>query len=660
MKKSFYKTLYQSVILLFSIFILITILFNAFLSYNNFITEKEKMRDDIINSKKAIMKNKVDFFITDIESSRKKLQEKTKQELQKRVEVAYNIAENLYKTQHNNPNIQSIIIESLRELKFYDIGDQYVFMTKLDGTFLLVSGLKHLEGKNVFNLTTESNTKSIHAIIDMVKKEKKGFFEYKWQNHNTLKFEEKISYFKYFEPFDCYIGTGVFLKDIEEKLKKHFLAKIDNFRFGENLENYIFSASYDGISYTEPAKGKNMYEATDINGLKVVQELIKVAKKGSGFLQYALPLGKDKQLDKISYVVGIDKWQLYVGFGETLKDMNQTIENKKQELLSELYTDITISLFFGMIFLVLFYLILHKLKVQVSTDIENLMKSIFELVNNNKAIELQTIKFKEFEQISIQTNQLLKNKIEIEKNLKEKEMLLYQQSKMASMGELLENIAHQWRQPLSIITVESSGIQAKKEYGQLDDKYLDEALEHINENANYLSNTIDDFRNFFISNVKKENFTSQEIINTTFKLLKTRNKVNNIKIIEDIENISITSYKNPLLQVLLIILNNSYDALEKIEYEKYIFIHILKKENNIEIFIKDNAGGIKPKNLDKIFEPYYTTKHRANGTGIGLYMAREIIMKQLHGNITATNKKYKYKKKEYLGAQFIITFPASV
>jgi len=660
MKKSFYKTLYQSVILLFSIFILITILFNAFLSYNNFITEKEKIKDDIINSKKAVMKNKVDFFITDIESSRKKLQEKTKQELQKRVEVAYNIAENLYKTQQNNPNIQSIIIESLRELKFYDIGDQYVFMTKLDGTFLLVSGLKHLEGKNVFNLTTESNKKSIHDIIDMVKTQKKGFFKYKWQNHNTLKFEQKISYFKYFKPFDCYIGTGVFLTDIEEKLKKHFLAKIDNFRFGENLENYIFSASYDGISYTEPAKGKNMYEATDINGLKVVQELIKVAKKGSGFLQYALPLGKNEKLDKISYVVGIDQWKLYVGFGETLNDMNQTIENKKQELLSELYTDIIISLFFGMIFLILFYMILHKLQVLISTDIENLMKSIFDLVNKNKEIELQTIKFKEFEEISIQTNQLLKNKIEIEKNLKEKEMLLYQQSKMAALGELLENIAHQWRQPLSIITVESSGIQAKKEYGQLDDKYLEEALEHINENANYLSNTIDDFRNFFVSNVKKENFTSQEIIDTTFKLLKTRNKIHNIEIIQSIENIHITSYKNQLLQVLLIILNNSYDALEKIDYEKYIFIHIIKKENTIEISIKDNAGGIKLKNLEKIFEPYFTTKHRANGTGIGLYMAREIIMKQLHGNITATNKKYKYKKKEYLGAQFIITFPASV
>jgi signal transduction histidine kinase len=659
-KKSLYTTLYKSILTLFSVFIILAIFFNALLSYTNFIQEKEKLQDEILNAKKTSMKNEIDFFISNIQISRDKLQEQTKKELKKRVEIAYNIAYNLYIKNQKNLPIKNIIIESLRELKFYDIGDQYVFMTKLDGTFLLVSGLQHLEGKNVFNLQTESNKESIRNIIEMVKTKKEGYFEYRWQNHNTLKYDQKISYFKYFEPFDCYIGTGVFLTDIEEKLKKNFLEKISNFRFGKNMQNYIFSASYEGISYTNPAENKNVYNTVDLNGKKVVQELIKTAKNGSGFVKYVVPMGKDKSLDKISYVVGIDKWQLYIGYGETYKDINTIIEHKKEELLRDLYQDIILTLVLGILFLMLFYFLFKNIKISVSNDINYLIQSITKLVNENKEIELKKIQFNEFEQIALQTNQLQKNKTTIENTLKEKELLLYQQSKMAAMGELLENIAHQWRQPLSLITVSSTGIQVKKEYGQLDDKFLDESLENINANAEYLSNTIDDFRNFFVTSITKEYFKIDKIIDKTLKLINLRDKDNEINIIKQIETIEVDGFKNQLLQVLLVIFNNAYDALENLTETKLLFIDVSKSNDLVSIVIKDNAGGINLQNIEKIFEPYFTTKHKTKGTGIGLYMAKEIVTNQLQGNLTVTNETYTYKKKEYKGAQFIITFPASV
>ena len=657
-KKSLYTTLHRSIIALFSGFILVTILINVYLSYNGFLEDKEKIQTEILNTKKSLMKNEIDFFVSDIDSSRKKFKEQTNKEIKKRVEIAYNIAQNLYKTHQKDPNIQSIIIESLRELKFYNIGDQYVFMTKMDGTFLLNSGLKHLEGKNVFKLTTKSNKESIHAIINMLKKDKQGFFDYKWQNHHTLEFEQKISYFKYFEPFDCYIGTGVFASDLEEKLKNNFLEKINGFKFGENLQNYIFSASYEGISYTKPAIGENVYDTTDIHGVKVVQELIRVAKKGSGFVSYTVPMGKDKTLEKISYVVGITPWNLYIGFGETLKDINKTIQERKEKLLNELYKDIVTILSLGILFLVLFYILLKNIRVSVSTDTNNLINSIQKLVTENKKIPLHNIKFLEFEQISKQTNQLLKNKLEVENNLKDKEALLYQQSKMAAMGELLENIAHQWRQPLSLITVSSTGIQAKKQYGQLDDKFLDESLENINENAEYLSSTIDDFRNFFVTSVTKEYFKIDKIIDKTLSLIHLRDKKEEVTVIKQMESIEVNNFKNQLLQVLLVILNNAYDALEEVTDTKLLFIEVFKTGTLVTITIKDNAGGIQSKYKEKIFEPYFTTKHKTKGTGIGLYMANEVIMKQLRGNLTVTNEIYTYKKNEYKGAKFIITFPA--
>ena len=231
---------------------------------------------------------------------------------------------------------------------------------------------------------------------------------------------------------------------------------------------------------------------------------------------------------------------------------------------------------------------------------------------------------------------------------------------MAAMGELLENIAHQWRQPLSLITISSTGIQAKKEYGQLDDKFLNESLENINENAEYLSNTIDDFRNFFVTSIVKEYFKIDKIIDKTLNLIHLRDKKKEITIIKEIENIEINSFKNQLLQVLLVILNNAYDVLENVVDEKLLFITVSKENDHINIIIKDNAGGIKTEYLEKIFEPYFTTKHKTKGTGVGLYMAREIIMKQLHGTISVQNDTYTYKKKEYQGAQFSLHFPISV
>ncbi len=657
MKKSIQQTFYRSIVILFGIFILCSIIVNAFLSYNNFYEQKESIKEDIINSKKMLMKEQIDFISSNIMLTREKLKQKIKEDIKTRVQTAYNIAQNLYQTYKNDPNIQSIIIESLRELKFYDIGDQYVFMTKLDGTFLLVPGLKELEGKNVFDLFNENNQKAIGSIIDMVKKDKKGYFEYSWQDHKSLLFMKKISYFIYFEPFDCYIGTGVFFKDIELKVKESFINDMDSYRFGENMQNYLFSATYEGISLTHPAKGKNVYNVTDANGLKVVQELIKTAKKGSGYVKYTMPVGEDKTLEKISYVKGVDAWNLYIGTGETIKDIDKIIEDKKEELLKNFYIDMGITLTLGFLSLIIFYLMLNRFKNSIEDDLNRLIKSISKLVNENKQIDIDTIQFKEFSTISENANNMLETKLKIHDELKEKEMMLHQQSKMAAMGDMLENIAHQWRQPLSVITVAATGIQLKKQFDKLDDKYLNKTLGVIVENSKYLSTTIDDFRNFFLHNKNIDTFKIDEALDLALNLVSSKFKNRDIELIKRVESIKLHGYKNELIQVILIILNNSKDALEDMDTEKYIFIDIFKKDGFAHILFKDNAKGIKQDNIQKIFEPYFTTKHKSQGTGIGLYMAREIIVKHMNGTIEVENEHFIYNKIKYTGAKFYLKIP---
>ena len=247
---------------------------------------------------------------------------------------------------------------------------------------------------------------------------------------------------------------------------------------------------------------------------------------------------------------------------------------------------------------------------------------------------------------------------EVSKNDK-KNKVLFQQSKMAAMGEMIGNIAHQWRQPLSIITSAASGIKLKKELDILDEKGHIEALDAIIGSANHLSNTIDDFRYFFTPNKNKTMIYSNQLFEKVLKLLKPELKTKNIQIIRNIKEVIMNTYENELIQVLINIINNAKDELIKIEdnQNRYIFIDVYEENKNLIIKVKDNAGGIPEDIIDRIFEPYFTTKHQSQGTGIGLYMSEEIISKHLNGKILVSNEEVIIGNNSFHGAEFIISIP---
>ena len=244
------------------------------------------------------------------------------------------------------------------------------------------------------------------------------------------------------------------------------------------------------------------------------------------------------------------------------------------------------------------------------------------------------------------------------KELLEKEAILNQQAKMAAMGEMIENIAHQWRQPLSVISTISSSLKIKKEMNILDDKEFYEALQNINKTSEHLSNTIDDFRNFFSPNKEMNKFYVSQLIKKSKDLIKSRFDKFNIKVIENIDDIEILSYQNELFQVILNLFSNSIDVLSSNEIEdKIIHIKIYQDENNLCIEFLDNGGGIKDEFINRVFEPYFTTKHKSQGTGIGLYMSLQIVTKHLNGEISVKNDTFIENNIAYFGAKFTILLP---
>ena len=252
-----------------------------------------------------------------------------------------------------------------------------------------------------------------------------------------------------------------------------------------------------------------------------------------------------------------------------------------------------------------------------------------------------------------------KIKIEMKKN-EEKTRISIQQSRMASMGEMLENIAHQWRQPLSTISVAASGIEIKKELNILNDEELSDSLRHIKNATQYLSNTIDDFRNFFVKDKIPSNINIRNTLNKTIDLISSTLAKEEITLIRNIQNINFTSYENELIQVLMNIFINAKDALANRKSEKLIIVVIKQIEDNLVIKIKDNAGGVDSSIIDKIFEPYFTTKHQFNGTGIGLYMSKLIVEKHLIGEISVKNIDFIFNSKTYRGALFELVLPLNI
>ena len=246
-----------------------------------------------------------------------------------------------------------------------------------------------------------------------------------------------------------------------------------------------------------------------------------------------------------------------------------------------------------------------------------------------------------------------------QKQLIKKEKLLLQQSKMAAMGEMLQNIAHQWRQPLSIISTSSTGLLVKKELSIKTSIEEDiKTLNTINDSTQYLSETINAFSDFFNPSKEKATFNLKDAYQKTLNIVLSKFKNLDIEIIENIENITVTNLDNELIQVLMNLLNNARDALANTTgIKRYIFVDISTSKNSVVIKIKDNGNGIPEDILEKVFEPYFTTKHKAQGIGIGLYMCQEIISKHMNGKLTVSNKKFSYNNQNYQGAEFKIVFP---
>lgn len=377
----------------------------------------------------------------------------------------------------------------------------------------------------------------------------------------------------------------------------------------------------------------------DTDGKKFREDFMKdIRQKGESYTLYAYKKpNSDKSQYKLSYFKYYERFNWIIAVGIYTDDMENEIQLKREDLKQRIKKQIVQNVVLFLMFLSIAILI----SIAISQKIDDILKNYEEKVRKN-ANELESL------------NQSLeeKVKIEIEKN-REKEQLLIQKSKLIALGEMISNIAHQWRQPLSELSSILMFIKFKFDLNALDSQTMDKKSKEATQVLEYMSHTIDDFRNFFMPKKDKEEFYLNKVINSIMTIVSSGLKNNNINVEINIDdNITLKTYLNEYQQVILNILKNAKDIL----IEKNIKNPLIKMEAKIDethiiLTIEDNGGGVFVEPLNKIFEPYFTTKSKSDGTGIGLYMSKIIVEKNMQGILKVENTN--------LGAKFYICIPKS-
>ncbi|MBS4095523.1 MAG: HAMP domain-containing protein [Sulfuricella sp.] len=278
-----------------------------------------------------------------------------------------------------------------------------------------------------------------------------------------------------------------------------------------------------------------------------------------------------------------------------------------------------------------------ELALSINAMTDSLQASTQQLEAEIRAHEQVEIALRDSEEKLRQINETLEQRIQegTARNMAQ-ERLLIQQSRLAAMGEMIGNIAHQWRQPINALGLLLANIEDAYDYHELDKEYLDKEVVIGQELIQRMSETIDDFRNFFRPDKEKQSFHASEAMEEAVKLVRHSFANNNIAIIQEntCENCSVVGYPNEFAQVVLNALSNAKDVLIGKSIAGEVRIGVEKGENTLTVILRDNGGGIPEEILGKVFDPYFTTKE--NGTGIGLYMSK-MIMEHMDGEITLRN-----------------------
>ncbi|MEA3553658.1 MAG: cache domain-containing protein [Campylobacterota bacterium] len=639
---------------LISVILIAGILTYSIISYQHTFLDEEfiKEKDKYISSQKQLISNEVNKVVDLIVFKDGTINERVQKDIKNDSNSYYTIINSIYnnyKDTKSKKEIIDIIKSTLRDTRLTN-ENRYLNLFSLEGKAIMLPIQDHYEDLSILNFRDQHNSFYIQDSITIVKEYGKGYHSFYEVKPNVEQSKEfyKINYVQLFEPLDMILSVGVYLDTINKEIEKEILDRASQIRFGKKGYIYIVGENGKLLAHRDSKLiGVDTFKIKDINGKYYFKDGYNGAKQNNEiYLEYVSSSNKDSSsmynAKKLSFAKYNDRYNWVISAGVYIDDLDKVLLAKKEENKKN-FNRFTI-------YIIILAIVLSVIVIFISFGFAVKIKGAFRNYQN-------MVKNKENELYHI--NSSLEETIQQELNdSRKKDAQLLQQARFASLGEMIGNIAHQWRQPLSAISTISSGNIIQSQIGLLSDKDNTKSYEQILGHVSFLSQTIDDFRNYLNKSgdeIKK--FDINDTILDVLKIIEITYKDNNITLIKNFSDtpLSCTGSTSELSQVILNILNNAKDILvEKNIENKIVQIETLKIEDNNIIRISDNGGGIANNIIEKIFDPYFTTKHQSQGTGIGLYMSKDIIHTKFNGFLSVENIDWQYKNKTLSGACFII------
>lgn len=511
-------------------------------------------------------------------------------------------------------NISNVIILSsmiiITSLMFFNA---YYFISKQYD--ILERGIQ--ESKEAFVASQKKSIKrEVDAIIEMIRFKHKTLENLYSSQHEAL----------YKEELKSFIRSIRFGKKKENYI---FVYKIENFEGGEKFAKMLVNANRPDL------EGKYIssdYKDADGKQFRKIF-LNEIRQTGDAFVRYTYKKPETNDLrPKVSYFKLYPTWNWVIAAGAYLDDIDAQISQRKASLKRMVQLEVTTAI----ILFLFFSLLANAFAVFLGKQIEKFLNDY------NAEVKAKTDELQEL-------NKTLENRVreQVQKS-REQEQLLIQKSKFIALGEMISNIAHQWRQPLSELSAILMTIKFRYNMGKLDDKTMDKKHQEAETLLEYMSKTIDDFRDFFLPKKEKKVFFVKDALDAVINIIGSSAKDKNIELKMEVPSDEMVyGHKSEYEQVLLNIITNAKQILGNKEIqEPKLHIFLERDESFSYLHVKDNGKGIQTEPIEKIFEPYFTTKESSGGTGIGLYMSKLIIEKSMGGVLVAKNHKD--------GAEFII------
>jgi PAS domain S-box-containing protein len=298
----------------------------VFLMWSGYQDEISHIEKQVREEAMQTLRSRVDDAVSYADFMAGNIDERTRLDVRERVQAAHALATGLFQKFSDSlprPALEKMILEALRPLRFDD-GQGYYFATRLDGIELLFADHPELEGKSMLEVKDNSGRPVIVDMIALARSQGEGFYEYVWTKPDVPGSDHrKISYIKYFEPYDMFIGTGLYVEDVEAMIKKEVLSRIETMRWGQ--DEYLFVFQYDGLYLSHLQKkyiGQNLLTLRDPNGIPINEELVRICKSGGGFLDYQWDKYSTGTLvPKLSFAKGLSKWEWVIGTGLYLEDI---------------------------------------------------------------------------------------------------------------------------------------------------------------------------------------------------------------------------------------------------------------------------------------------------------------------------------------------------